>query len=245
MAAAMKVLLVGAAPLGSSKIAQASQAVIHELAAKADLIVAVDGGWKTLKNMNSAIDLWVGDGDSVSMSEVVKSNIARVELPTRKDRSDLYHALKIIEMLKPAKRKSALSSKKKKTKKKKKSAPEQAIDLVAVGVLGGRRDQEWGAVGEISDWVAQTPGGIARAWDPDTQEWLIWMGAPRTESISPDARFSLFSSSGAKVSVSGAEFTGKKIAITHGSGGMSNLSGKNCRIEVLQGVVVLVPFNLD
>src|SRR5690606_32541562 len=95
---------------------------------RGDLLVGIDGGVQALLSFGLKPDLAIGDWDSFSKSrfkDPVLLTVPRVDLPTQKDRSDLFYALAAVTA--------------------------QKIDeVVCLGVTGGRPDHHLAALSDLA-----------------------------------------------------------------------------------------------
>lgn len=137
----MKALVAGSSPVCLSG------AALVRLAEECSPIIGVDGGTDALLDAGVAVDLVIGDMDSLSSAtaaDIDRGRLLSIRHPRDKDESDLEIALRWCQ--------------------------ENAIDEVAlVGVTGGRLDHELAALGSLSR------SGLLRPviHDPSSTTWLL------------------------------------------------------------------------
>ena len=147
----MKALLVGSSPicLGGQALAI--------LAQECSPIIGVDGGTDALLDAGVAVDLVIGDMDSLSpvaAADIDSGHLQSVRHPRDKDESDLEIALRW--------------------------CLDNAIDEVAcVGVTGGRLDHTLAALGSLGRSGSLCPV----IHDPTSTTWLLKCDGRRTVEI--------------------------------------------------------------
>ncbi len=191
--------------------------------AKADFRLAVDGGVDAWLKLKLPPHLAVGDWDSVKPATRKRlDDFPHLTLPREKDRSDLYHALRMARLI-------------------------GGTELVAAGLTGGRADHALGVLLDFTHAAAELGFRRLRVIGADADyEWIRpEMGTCELDVI-PGRVFSLFAVDGPAIGVSleGAEFPLKGATLEPGSHGLSNCRNKagSVRVRVKRGtVLVIVP----
>jgi thiamine pyrophosphokinase len=148
-------------------------------------------------------------------------------LPTAKDRSDLWFALGLARQI-------AHSEKGRESTRK--------LEIVALGVRGGRPDHHLAMLLDCSDFVTRARGRIAlsvRGPDADYH----WVTPGRLAFRGLGRVFSIFSIGGVAqgVSLSGAEYPLKQARLSPSSHGLSNRARRGiCRLSVGKGCVLVI-----
>lgn len=192
--------------------------------------IAVDGGLKHFKKLRAEPNVWVGDGDS--LKKLPKGGEMQVaKLPPKKDYSDLEAALQIAGQ---AFFEGVWSG-----------------DVILLGAQGGRFDHDIVTMLSVQRWLQAMASSAKRADCPDVVSYGVhgmWLATTRGMAFEqPKGKF--FSivafESGTKVSVSGARYNVRNLALEPGAMGLSNEgTGKMTKVSVVKGkgpVFVIFP----
>lgn len=165
-------------------------------------IMAVDGGVDWFKSLGLYPSHLIGDWDSIS-SEDAKNLFPSAEIqshPRDKDRTDFALACQWSHQVASPRR------------------------VIAIGFLGGRKDHELAVLLECMRWN-RARGTEFNLWQRD-QFWKISQGQTKLSRGSGFSHFSIISLENdlrsVKVSIQGAQYSGKDIGFTAPSLGISN-----------------------
>jgi thiamine pyrophosphokinase len=210
----VKALLIGAAPWGLRELRAAARA-----AGRAELRVAVDGGLDAWLQLGERPDLVVGDGDSLrARGRRAWRALPALRLPREKDRSDLYHALRVAVMA-------------------------GARELECVGVTGGRPDHHLASLLELADFAAEY-GVRVSARGPEGSYHFVAARAPWRQRLRRGQLVSIFALGGP---ARGVRSSGLRYALPGalrpGSWGLSNAAlGGACELRLRAGrLLALIP----
>ena len=201
-----------------------STSLIEASASTVDLVVAVDGGADALRAAVVGVDVLVGDLDSVTADTVQTVETAGatvVRHPVDKDASDLELALTWLTG----------------------HADGRALDVVALGVTGGRLDHELVALSVLAGWAAPDRG--ATVIDDRQSTTIVTPSVPHPLPADAGQTVTLLAVGGAVdgVTTSGLRWPLADATLTpHSSLGLSNVATRaeptvECRAGRLLAVV--------
>jgi thiamine pyrophosphokinase len=185
-------------------------AALLEALAERPLLVAVDGGLASCRQLGLVPQLLVGDGDSIDVA--VPEGLPAVPYPADKDFSDLCGALR--------------------------EASRREIQVVGVaGMLGGRLDHEWANLFELTNWAGSFAAilscGVRGTVLITRHGFRAATREGRVVSTFPIA-------GAAEVTLRGARWPLDRATLRPGSHGLSNETGSEFDLVVHDGVVVVV-----
>jgi thiamine pyrophosphokinase len=184
--------------------------------------IAVDGGLDVLDALKVRPDLMIGDWDSLKNRKLLDSYSAvqRVDLSTKKDRSDFSYALNVL--------------------------PKNVKHVFGFGFLGGRLDHALAVFYEVELWLAKRKNTVLElVSESERVLFLAPSSSDRRISVMRDSVFSVFSVSpkATGVYLQGAKYSLYNAELRPSSLGLSNVvhSEKNqIRIRHRQGILALV-----
>lgn len=189
-----------------------------------DMVIAVDGGYDRCRERGWAVDILVGDFDSLSSEgarTAAESGVETLRLPVDKDRSDVDVALEIAD-------------------------ERGATNITVVGMTGGRLDHQLAVLGSLSSPRTArivALGQLSDAGQPADNDLLHVLRAGDSVSVAPGATFSVMALGvGAVVSVEGARWPLDR----HSVGPLSSLGLSNesleagARVDCHDGIVVVI-----
>ena len=182
-----------------------------------DLRIGVDGGTEDWLAIGRPPQMAIGDWDSLRSREVLKT-IAHMTLPVKKDRSDLHHALALAREM-------------------------GAVDIVALGVTGGRPDHHLASLLELGAASAFPEFRSVQAVDGNARYFWVSPSQILQLAVGRGGVFSVFALGGDArgVSISGARFSLSGAKLQPGSLGLSNVArSARVTIEVKSGGLLVV-----
>lgn len=207
----MKALLVGSSPHSLDAEALAL------LASGCSLAIGVDGGTDALISAGVAVDLVVGDMDSLSerAKELVDSGrVKSVRHPRDKDESDLELALNWCR-------------------------EHSVYEIACAGVTGGRLDHTLAAVGSLARNRSLRPV----IHDPSSTTWLLSdAGRSSVELSSPGTTVSVIAlEDGSRLQATGLKWALPARMTPLWDRGLSNVvTGANARVSITRGVALVI-----
>lgn len=195
-----------------------------------DFLVGVDGGMRVFSFLPGprALDLIVGDWDSVSQSElsrVMRQGCRMISLSPQKSRSDLFYALKALQTL-------------------------AVKEVVLIGFSGLRPDHHLAGLIEIMSFTQRSRGvrTVLHGLDADYLFVTASMGQVRLKGLRGQTVSVLPLLGRAKgVQMHGFEYELKDSALAQGSHGLSNrvIREDACILVRQGGLVVIIPKRHD
>ena len=183
-----------------------------QIALRADLLIAADGGAAHLVRMNLKPHVIIGDMDSL-LEDPWKNDesVQRIPFPANKDRSDAELAVQW--------------------------AFEQGVSrILLLGAWGGRIDHTLGN----SVILLRYPGQVA-LWDDGVLVQALSEGQGIEFYTKPGAVFSMFPfESSTRVKTTGLKYSLEDEILEHATHGLSNMAtGETCSVSVSQGMIIL------
>ena len=201
-----------------ASMASAYPEFVADLANRADLVIAADGGGMACLSAGVAPDLVVGDLDSLSADAEQRlraAGVAFVTVPAEKDVTDLDLALD-------------------------ESASAGADEVWVTGALGGRLDHTLASLGSLCRRAGQRPHVV----EPDCRAWVMAPdGRSQLRLGGVGALVSLFAlGTAATVSTSGLKYplTRESLAPLDSRGLSNVITAEGATIEVAEGVLLVL-----
>lgn len=194
----------------------AASAALRARLADAELVVAADGGLRHATPLGLAVDLLVGDLDSVDVATLARHPDLPTEAhPRDKDELDLELALDA-------------------------AVARGARSVLVVGGLSGRLDQ---TLATVAIAQARRSEGVAVDVDDGVRSvWPLRPGEARDVPLAPGTRFSLIAMDAeATVGVAGARYPLERARLRRATGlGVSNVALGTVRVAAHAGAVLVV-----
>lgn len=183
-----------------------------QIALRADLLIAANGGTAHLVRMELKPHVIIGDMDSLREDPWRDDeNVQRITFPADKDRSDTELAVQW--------------------------AFEQGVSrILLLGAWGGRIDHTLGN----SVILMRYPGKVA-LWDDGVLAQALSAGQGIEFQTKPGAVFSMFPfASNARVKTAGLKYSLQDEKLEYATHGLSNaVTGETCSVSISQGMIIL------
>ena len=207
----MRALIIAASP--SNNLTN-----LPGLAARADLIVAADGGSALALIHGVRPHLVVGDMDSTTREVVEtldKKAVERIQFPSHKDETDLELAL--LETIRRG-----------------------ADDITIVGALGGRLDHTLGNIYLLT--MPQLQGRRVRLVDGSVEVFVIWNKAEWNGNKRDTVSLIPLTPEVTGVETRGLKYPLRRESLFMGPGrGISNtMSGRSASVSIISGILLAV-----
>jgi len=189
----------------------------------ADMRVGVDGGTEYFAKVGLLPHIAVGDWDSLKNQSLLKK-IPHITLPTHKDQSDLFYAVRAAVKL-------------------------GATEIVCAGVSGGRIDQQLGVLYDLAQVASGEAGRVKRVsvygaegvsyhfLSAKIKQWEMPLKLGQTISLFP------LGGSARGVSTRGLKYKLKNAVLNCSSRGLSNrVTQPRVEVKIKSGhLVVMIP----